>query len=103
MPTFALDEPGWFDAVFVRAHASPTDERQVLPAALAALVDALDSLVAAGALDGERRLGAEWACWSTVHGFALLARNGPLRRLQRDEVWEHARRAVETIVDGLLR
>lgn len=40
---------------------------------------ALDDLVAAGALPPERRPGAEYLAWSTVHGMALLAIDGPLR------------------------
>ena len=40
---------------------------------------ALDDLVAAGALPPERRPGAEYLAWSTVHGLALLALDGPLR------------------------
>ena len=40
---------------------------------------ALDDLVAAGALPPERRPGAEYLAWSTVHGMALLSIDGPLR------------------------
>lgn len=40
---------------------------------------ALDDLVAAGALPAARRAGAEYLAWSTVHGMALLAIDGPLR------------------------
>jgi AcrR family transcriptional regulator len=40
---------------------------------------ALDDLVAAGALPPERRPGAEYVAWATVHGLALLALDGPLR------------------------
>ncbi|BEP94056.1 TetR/AcrR family transcriptional regulator [Acidovorax sp. sif1233] len=40
---------------------------------------ALDDLVTAGALPPERRPGAEYLAWSTVHGMALLSIDGPLR------------------------
>ena len=40
---------------------------------------ALDDLVAARALPAARRQGAEYLAWSTVHGMALLAIDGPLR------------------------
>ncbi|SFD89566.1 TetR/AcrR family transcriptional regulator [Paracidovorax konjaci] len=40
---------------------------------------ALDDLVAAGALPAARRPGAEYLAWSTVHGMAFLAIDGPLR------------------------
>lgn len=43
------------------------------------LSQALDDLVAAGALPPERRPGAEYLAWSTVHGMALLAIDGPLQ------------------------
>lgn len=43
------------------------------------LTAALDDLVAAGALPAERRTGAEFLAWSTVHGMALLSIDGPLR------------------------
>jgi len=98
---FALDEPGWFDLAFGRITALPSDA--ALPAPLAALVGALDALAEAGVLAAERRPGAEWVCWSTVHGFALLALSGPLRSLPRDQVWEQAERAVATVIDGLLQ
>jgi AcrR family transcriptional regulator len=40
---------------------------------------ALDALVAAGALPPERRPGAEYLAWATVHGLALLSLDGPLQ------------------------
>lgn len=99
---FALDEPGWFDVAFARLDALPQDDPAALPAPLRALVAALDAMVEAGALDPQRRPGAEWPCWASVHGFAVLALAGPLRRLPRDEVWDHAQRTVTTVIDGLV-
>lgn len=55
---------------------------------------ALDALVAAGALPPERRLGAEFLAWSTVHGLALLLIDGPLRGLPGTQ--------VDALGDGLL-
>ena len=40
---------------------------------------ALDAMVAAGVLPPERRPGAEFLAWSTVHGMAMLSIDGPLR------------------------
>ena len=81
---FAITEPGWFDAAFfglvdmvqaVGPDASGAAERP----AFALLQDCLDALVAAGGMPAAKRPGADVACWSAVHGFAVLATRGPLR------------------------
>jgi AcrR family transcriptional regulator len=95
---FALDEPGWFTVAFFGA-VNP-DETAGAPPYLA-LVDALDAMVAAGALAPERRDGAEWPCWSAVHGFAELVLHGPLRYAGRRAVEALARRTVDDIVAGV--
>lgn len=97
---FALDEPGWFAVAFFGADQS--DETDSAPPYLA-LVEALDAMVEAGALPPERREGAEWPCWSAVHGFAELALHGPLRAASRREVELLAHRTVDDIVAGLSR
>lgn len=100
---FALAEPGWFALAFGSASALPDAvDPAALPAPLAMLVGALDALVTEGALPARSRPGAEWPCWSTVHGFALLALHGPLRALSHDALWTAAERAVDTVIDGLL-
>ena len=95
---FALDEPGWFMVAFFGA-VNP-DETAGAPPYLA-LVDALDAMVAAGILAPERRDGAEWPCWSAVHGFAELALRGPLRRAPRRQVELLATRTVDDIIAGI--
>jgi hypothetical protein len=95
---FALDEPGWFAVAFFGA-VNP-DETAGAPPYLA-LVDALDAMVAAGVLAPERRDGAEWPCWSAVHGFAELALRGPLRRAPRRQVELLATRTVDDIIAGI--
>ena len=45
----------------------------------------LDHLVEVGWLDPVRRPGAEGLCWSTVHGFATLHLDGPLRDVPSEE------------------
>lgn len=100
---FALDEPGWFSTAFFGADlADDAAETSVGPPYLA-LVDALDAMVKAGTLAAERRAGAEWPCWSAVHGFAELALRGPLRRASRREVNALAARTVDDIIAGLSR
>jgi AcrR family transcriptional regulator len=97
---FALDEPGWFAVAFFGADQS--GETVGAPPYLA-LVEALDAMVDAGALPPERRDGAEWPCWSAVHGFAELALRGPLRGASRREVELLAARTVDDIIAGLSR
>ncbi|MGB3287358.1 TetR/AcrR family transcriptional regulator [Mycolicibacter algericus] len=97
---FALDEPGWFAVAFF--GADPVGDDRV-PPPLRALVDALDAMAEAGVLQANRRAGAEWPCWSAVHGFAELALRGPLRGTSRDELDALARRTVDDIISGLVR
>jgi AcrR family transcriptional regulator len=95
---FALDEPGWFAVAFFGA-VNP-DETAGAPPYLA-LVDALDEMVSGGALAPNRRAGAEWPCWSAVHGFAELALRGPLRHASRREIDALAGRTVDDIIAGV--
>jgi AcrR family transcriptional regulator len=98
---FALDEPGWFTVAFFSADPiGLSDETGSAPPYLA-LVDALDAMVEAGALSSDRRQGAEWPCWSAVHGFAELALRGPLRHARRRDVDVLAVRTVDDIIAGI--
>jgi AcrR family transcriptional regulator len=95
---FALDEPGWFTVAFFGSDAP--DETALAPPYVA-LVEALNAMTDAGALPPERRDGAEWPCWSAVHGFAELALRGPLRGARRREVESLAQRTVDDIIAGV--
>ncbi|GBE67309.1 TetR family transcriptional regulator [Mycobacterium sp. MFM001] len=97
---FALDEPGWFAVAFFGTEQFA--ETGSAPPYLA-LVEALDAMVEAGLLSRKRRDGAEWPCWSAVHGFAELALHGPLRGASRREVESLAARTVDDIIAGLSR
>lgn len=97
---FALAEPGWFDVAFGTIDVDP--DGTTLPGPLLMLVTALDGLVASGELDAAARPGAEWPCWSAVHGFARLALHGPIGRLAPEEVHAAAARTVDTTIAGLL-
>lgn len=100
---FALSEPGWFDTAFANVGsllASNPDAEPPIPVQM--LTSALDALVESGELAPEQRPGAEWPCWSAVHGFALLALTGPLRGRPADELWAIAERTVDAIITGLL-
>lgn len=106
---FALAEPGWFAVAFFPAPGEEpgAESHPGTPPAEAPpfqmLVRALDALVAAGALDPPAREGAEWPCWSAVHGFAELAIHGPLRALPAEQLQALAARTVTAIVAGLGR
>lgn len=83
---FAQAETGWFRTAFasgafdVELPADParTAAKGLNPFEL--LGYALDAMVQAGVLPRERRPGAEFLAWSSVHGMALLVIDGPLRR-----------------------
>jgi AcrR family transcriptional regulator len=95
---FALDEPGWFTVAFFGSD-SPSETAIAPP--YVALVEALDEMVNAGALTPKRRAGAEWPCFSAVHGFAELALHGPLRNASRRELDSLAQRTVDDIIAGV--
>ncbi|MGW6728981.1 TetR/AcrR family transcriptional regulator [Nocardia sp. NPDC055029] len=99
---FALAEPGWFAVAFFGAGDTSPESVLASPAYLA-LADALDMMVHIGDLAPAARQAATWSCWSTVHGFAELALRGPLRHLDRSELWNLAEQAVDTIIAGLPR
>ncbi|MBA8794471.1 AcrR family transcriptional regulator [Friedmanniella endophytica] len=100
---FALDHPGWFDLAFAGPvlEAARTARPEEVAPPYAALVAALDALVTAGALEPEHRPGAEWPCWSAVHGFAVLAVHGPLAGRPAVECDLLAARTVDAVIAGL--
>jgi AcrR family transcriptional regulator len=107
---FAHEEPGLFATAFAlpqrhaygvldggtgsapvgRTGSAPADGQERMP--LDQLRAALDELVDAGVLDRQRRTGAEYPIWSTVHGLAMLTGAGPLR-----DVPEATRRHLEEL------
>jgi AcrR family transcriptional regulator len=100
---FALDEPGWFTVAFFGADPVGLGVETASAPPYLALVDALDAMVDAGALAPNRRVGAEWPCWSAVHGFAELALRGPLRHASRRDVDALAGRTVDDVIAGVVR
>jgi AcrR family transcriptional regulator len=84
---FALAEPGLFQIAFsvpvdlqLASSTASAGESGLTPFQL--LTSALDDLVAAKVLPPERRFGAEFLAWSSVHGLAMLFIDGPLRSLE---------------------
>lgn len=98
---FAVDEPGWFRLAFFAPEGVGRPDG-LMPPPLRLLHEALDGMVQAGVLPPGRRTGAEWSCWSTVHGFAELAIHGPLRDQPRQQVHRFAERAIDEIIAGVL-
>lgn len=102
---FARSEPGWFRTAFssARSHGadSSADEPDIatVPKPYDVLRGALDELVQVGVLTPERRVGAEYAAWSAVHGLSGLLLDGPLRELPEPEV-EHA---IGTVLAAVAR
>lgn len=99
---FALDEPGWFAVAFFGGSDLSTLADDHVPPPFRALVAALDAMVDAGVLQPDRRAGAEWPCWSAVHGFAELALRGPLRGVGRADLEALAGRTVDDVISGLM-
>ena len=100
---FALDEPGWFTVAFFVGSANldtGTSDDGVAPP-FRALVDALDAMAEAGVLQPDQRAGAEWPCWSAVHGFAELALRGPLHGTPRQGLQALAHSTVDCVIAGL--
>ncbi|BAW09759.1 TetR family transcriptional regulator [Nocardia seriolae] len=84
---FARAEPGLFRTAFatqtdVSAVSEPASAGPTGRSAIELLGEALDGLVETGLLAPERRPGAEFLAWPTVHGLAYLAVDGPLRFLE---------------------
>jgi AcrR family transcriptional regulator len=98
---FAREEPGLFATAFSvpRQHGYDTQDGGTGPdrSPLGQLRAALDELVDAGVLDKGRRDGIEYPIWSTVHGLAVLAGQGPLR-----DVPAPARRHIEDVTMAFL-
>jgi AcrR family transcriptional regulator len=100
---FARTEPGWFRTAFgsarphtdsAAAEPTQTDDADAVPNPYDVLSAARDGLVEVGLLTPERRVGAEYAAWSAVHGLSSLLLDGPLRELPEPEV----ERAIRTVL-----
>lgn len=103
---FARDEPGLFRA----AYTVPSNLEQAFSPDKAGpggrtpfqlLGIALDEMVAAGLVPAERRPGAEFSAWSSVHGLAMLVLEGPLRDLDEDTLRHAGQAVIGMVVRGL--
>jgi AcrR family transcriptional regulator len=103
---FALTETGLFRTMFAVPYEWPATPDPAKAGATGLnpfqlLGMALDRMVAAGVLPKERRLGAEFLAWSTVHGFAMLVIDGPLHGFARAQIDALGQRAVAMVEQGL--
>ena len=103
---FARTEPGLFRTIFAVPRPWPSEADPAKAGAsglnpFQLLGVALDRLVEAGALSAERRSGAEYLAWSTVHGLAMLILDGPLAAAPRARLDDLCRRAVAMVERGL--
>lgn len=103
---FAQMEPGLFRTAFaghvdLRDAATPDSAGAGGKTPFQLLTSALDGLVAAGILPEDRRLGAEFLAWSSVHGLAMLVIDGPLRGLDEGQRKFAADRLLKMVEKGL--
>jgi AcrR family transcriptional regulator len=103
---FAQAEPGLFHTAFAtpamtvpEAGPATTGKSGLSPFQLLGV--ALDRMVDAGLLPPERRPGAEYLAWSSVHGLAMLVLDGPLHRLTTNERRTISHRLLEMVEKGL--
>jgi AcrR family transcriptional regulator len=103
---FALDQPGLFHAAFfvpanLESSSAPTKAGPRGRSPLELLTEALDQFVACGIMPAHRRPQAEFLAWSSVHGFALLLLDGPLRAIPREQADVVTQRVIDMVEAGL--
>jgi AcrR family transcriptional regulator len=76
---YAVSEPALFRLAFNSLSAAGTEPSNPERNPLRLLGQVLDELVEAGFLDPDARTGAELTCCSAMHGFSVLAIDGPLQ------------------------
>ena len=105
---YARTEPGLFRTAFsvnddLRHAADPAGRGPGGRTPFELLGQALDALVAAGALPVAHRPGADLLAWSAVHGLATLLLTGPLRALDASTVEALGGRLLDMVERGLER
>jgi AcrR family transcriptional regulator len=92
---FALSEPRLYAAAFSDCRPSREDS----PSGWSILAEALDALVATGAMPRSRRAGAELVAWSAAHGISDLLLSPYLEiHLKSDR-----RRMTKVVLDGVMQ
>lgn len=103
---FAQAEPGWFRTAFsvpddTRGRPIPEKAGKSGLNPFGLLGMALDRMVDAGVLSKERRLGAEYLAWSSVHGLAMLLVEGPLGSMTAAQRSLVGQRLLDMVEHGL--
>lgn len=102
---FAMREPGMFRTAFSvpppvhSPNPANTASMGLNPFQLLSL--ALDRMHTSGLLSKRNRKDAEYLAWSTVHGLALLAIEGPLNKMPQEMVLMLGERLVVMVERGL--
>jgi AcrR family transcriptional regulator len=102
---FAMSEPGMFRTAFSippsvhEQNPANTASMGLNPFQLLSL--ALDRMLDSGLLKKNDRKDAEYLAWSTVHGLALLALEGPLNEMPHERVLALGERLVSMVERGL--
>jgi AcrR family transcriptional regulator len=100
---FARVETGLFLTAFSGSE-SPAEGERVKEGStdpFALLSATMDDLVATGAMVPERRVGAEFSAWSSVHGLAMLMVAGPLREAPDEQTASLAANLLDMVERGL--
>jgi len=102
---FAMREPGMFRTAFsIPPPVDSPDPANTASMGLNAfqlLSLALDRMHESGLLSKKARQDAEYLAWSTVHGLALLALEGPLHKMPHEMVLALGERLVVMVERGL--
>ena len=102
---FAMKEPGVFRTAFSvppPVHSpNPANTASMGLNAFQLLSLALDRMLAGGLISKKVRQDAEYLAWSTVHGLALLALEGPLHQMPHEIVLALGDRLVVMVERGL--
>jgi AcrR family transcriptional regulator len=102
---FAMSEPGKFRTAFSvpplvhEQNPANTASMGLTPFQLLSL--ALDRMLESGLLKKNKRKEAEFLAWSTVHGLALLALEGPLIQMPQEKILALGERLVAMVERGL--
>ncbi|MEP6482463.1 MAG: TetR/AcrR family transcriptional regulator [Rhodoglobus sp.] len=102
---FALDNPQLFRTAFsvpadLQDAGAPSRSGPGGLSPFTLLTAALDQFVASGIMPPERRPQAEFLAWSSVHGFAMLLIDGPLRALPRAQADAVTQRVIDMVEAG---
>jgi AcrR family transcriptional regulator len=102
---FAMREPGMFRTAFSVPppvdSPDPANSASMGLNAFQLLSLALDRMQESGLLSKKDRKDAEYLAWSTVHGLALLALEGPLHQMSHETVLALGERLVVMVERGL--